>query len=193
MTCILMLLAAMVSDDPFVVTDSIPAFVVTERPAVVAETVEPPAVVDSGPVYELVMYTAEWCGPCQSWKRTVLPAVRRAGITPTIIDVDQTRGTGVSRIPEFRVLRKHAGKTEIVQKWTGYVTLASIQSAMRTAPARNPQLFGRTGTSHESRETLIRHLLQDGIHAGKHTPEELRMMSDADLDALHTRDHADAR
>ncbi|TXH13896.1 MAG: hypothetical protein E6R03_10450 [Hyphomicrobiaceae bacterium] len=65
-----------------------------------------------------------------------------------------------------------------------------------TAPAkpanvvrRNPSLFGQIGTSHESRETLIDHLLRDGIHRGKRSLQQLQAMSDDELNAAHMKDH----
>lgn len=62
-------------------------------------------------------------------------------------------------------------------------------SVTRTPAKSDGQIFGRTGTSHESRETLIKHLLSDGIHAGKHTSAELSAMTDEQLDSLHNREH----
>lgn len=48
---------------------------------------------------------------------------------------------------------------------------------------------GKPGSSHESRETLIDHLLNEGIHKGRHTKASLDGMTDQQLDALHTQDH----
>lgn len=57
------------------------------------------------------------------------------------------------------------------------------------AVGRNPSLFGRLGTSHESRETLIDHLLNGSIHRGKRSLAQLQLMSDDELDAAHQIDH----
>lgn len=57
------------------------------------------------------------------------------------------------------------------------------------AVGRNPSLFGRLGTSHESRETLIDHLLNGSIHRGKRSLAQLQAMSDDELDAAHQIDH----
>jgi hypothetical protein len=50
-------------------------------------------------------------------------------------------------------------------------------------------LFGRVGTSHESRQTLINHLLNDSIHKGRHTSAELEAMTDQQLSDLHDKEH----
>lgn len=57
------------------------------------------------------------------------------------------------------------------------------------AVGRNPSLYGQIGTSHESRETLIDHLLNDGIHRRKRTLLQLQAMSDDELNAAHMIDH----
>lgn len=54
---------------------------------------------------------------------------------------------------------------------------------------KKTSIFGSIGTSHESRETLIAHLLFDGIHRGRYTMSQLSVMSDEQLDAAHDRDH----
>lgn len=51
-------------------------------------------------------------------------------------------------------------------------------------------IFGDIGTSHESRETLVFHLLNDGKHRGRHSAGDLAQMSDEQLEALHNRDHS---
>lgn len=57
----------------------------------------------------------------------------------------------------------------------------------------NPSLFGSVGTSHESRSTLIRHLLNDGIHRGRWTISVLNSMSDDELNEAHEQDHEGAK
>ena len=50
-------------------------------------------------------------------------------------------------------------------------------------------VFGSIGTSHESRESLIKHMLTEGEHIGRHTPESLSRLTDQQLSDLHDRDH----
>lgn len=60
------------------------------------------------------VFTASWCGPCQSYKRGALadPAVEklvRASFIPVLVDVDQQRDVAskfqVSSIPQTAVIR----------------------------------------------------------------------------------------
>ena len=46
-------------------------------------------------------------------------------------------------------------------------------------------LFGEAGSSHESRESLIQHLMYEGEHRGRHQLTELQQMSDMELNSLH--------
>lgn len=206
MTCILMLLAAMVSEDPFVVTDyAYPAFVITERPDAARAHAEPPKAeqvkTQTAFSYILEMYTASWCGPCQDWKRGEKKRVEESGLLSDKvreIDIDRVRGTGVSRVPEFRLIRSDGVR---VGTWIGYVSVASLRAKMSqpklvekpvSKPSRSPGLYGRVGTSHESRETLIDHMMEDGIHSGRHSRSELSKLSDEELNDLHTKEHEDA-
>lgn len=69
------------------------------------------------------------------------------------------------------------------------------KKTLSTDPAKPqgvPVLFGRVGTSHESRQTLISHLLTDGIHKGRHTLAQLESMTDQQLSDLHDREHNQA-
>lgn len=194
-----LLIAACFMDDPFVVTDyAYPAFVVTERPDAARADVkaEVPPAPKAAPQYRLDMYTASWCGPCRDWKNSYLKQVEAAGFPVNLIDIDQVRNTGVNRVPQFRLME---GDKEL-GRWTGHVGVSTLQgriggrSAASTPskPFLQPGLYGRTGTSHESRETLISHLLEDGIHAGRHTRAELSKMSDESLNDLHNREHDQA-
>ena len=38
--------------------------------------------------YTVVVWTADWCGPCQRWKRIELPALLKAGYKVTVKDYD---------------------------------------------------------------------------------------------------------
>ena len=66
--------------------------------------------------------------------------------------------------------------------------LEKVSAAPKPA-ARDNSFYGRKGTSHESRETLIQHLLNEGIHQGRHTRTSLEQLSDRDLVALHDEEH----
>ena len=66
---------------------------------------------------------------------------------------------------------------------------AEVNSVAETPVRSGGQIYGRVGTSHESRQALIAHLLTDGIHKGRHTQAELDAMTDEQLDALHNQEH----
>lgn len=186
--------------------------VVTEEPSVVPD---PPI---AEPVrleqqYRLDMFTASWCGPCRNWKANEKRRVESAGIVVREIDTDRVRGTGISRIPHFRLIRLSDGAA--VSNWTGYVNTSTLQAAMqRDSAARQPAVVktdqklvsapktqkggkfynssiytGERGTIHENRESLISHLLNDGIHRGRHSFAELSSLSDDALNLLHNREH----
>lgn len=197
-----LLIAAYYAEDPFIVTDyAYPAFVVTERADAARAHAEPPK---AEPVkaqtefsYILEMYTASWCGPCRDWKSGEKKRVEDSGLLSEKvreIDIDRVRGTGVSRVPEFRLIRSDGVR---VGTWVGYVSVASLRAKMSqpklvekpATPFLNNGLYGRIGTSHESRATLIDHLMEDGIHSGRHTRAELNKLSDEDLNELHTKEH----
>ena len=66
---------------------------------------------------------------------------------------------------------------------------AEVNSVAETPVRSGGQIYGRVGTSHESRQALIAHLLTDGIHKGRHTQAELDAMTDEQLDSLHNQEH----
>ena len=99
----------------------------------------------------------------------------------------ETESTGV-------VLKRWIGATDVSAFESEVTRIRSTKSGatVKTTTVsanRNPSLFGRSGTSHESRETLIFHLSSEGIHRGKWSVSELQGMSDNALNALHSKDH----
>ena len=145
----------------------------------------------------VVAFTATWCGPCRQWKSSTVPAeLAAAGYEITYVDIDQERDWGISRVPTFWVVDRETRKPK--KKIVGKITLADVQRATVTAttPALPPPVMrssgiynGRPGNSHQNRDSLIRHLANDGIHRGKHSISSLNAMSDGQLDQLHARDH----
>ena len=68
----------------------------------------------------VVMFTADWCGPCQKWKREELPRLTAAGIRVEMIDIDRNKATakqfGVTTIPAFQVATESTRKLELPSK-----------------------------------------------------------------------------
>ena len=216
MLCI-KLLAAVLCCQFSVSVESVPVFSVTvDSPAVLPaespKTVspDPPSQASLQPSRKyLAMFTASWCGPCQNWKRTVLPQLEAAGYHVELIDMDLPSShkyrSKVSRYPSFVVCDWNTGKWvsdvtiggisfETAQQMLGTVskpktTVVTVSSVVPVSSIYN----GKRGSSHENRSTLINHLLSDSIHAGRRTRATLDAMTDSELDALHDQDHRNVR
>jgi hypothetical protein len=154
---------------------------------------EQPAKTRQQKPYYIVMFTASWCAPCQGWKKTGPAELRAAGYQLTIVDIDvETKWRKEApTVPRFWLVNRSTQKP--VYKWIGStpVTAMVLKAEQQNLPQRS--LFGFTGTSHESRETLIKHLSEDGIHKGRHSLSQLQSMTDEQLDSLHNSDHGGKR
>lgn len=128
----------------------------TEQP----EPAQPAAAAEPEPEFYLVMFTASWCGPCQRYKSTTLPAVRDI-VNVTETDMDKSpeywrarvvRGPdgrnqtlpGVQSIPSFWLCRK--SDRWPVARWTGPLAPATLKAeiarqsaAVAAAPAPAPK------------------------------------------------------
>ncbi len=95
---------------------------------------------------------------------------------------------GIRSYPAIRFLDRN-GVWKVVYGYDASV-LQRLRVELIDPPVKkNSSIYGSIGTSHESRETLIDHLLNDGIHRGRYTLNQLNAMSDDQLDAAHDRDH----
>ena len=98
---------------------------------------QPPAAAE--PEWRLVMFTADWCKPCQQWKRDHLPKVRKE-IPVELVDIDKAPETrrarviegqrveAISRVPTFWLIRK--GEKKPSKVWVGGRTLQQVQQAV---------------------------------------------------------------
>ena len=98
---------------------------------------QPPAA--SEPQWRLVMFTADWCGPCRAWKRDHMPKVREK-MPVELVDITKTPETrrarviegqrveAISRIPTFWLIKR--GEKKPSKVWVGGRTLAQVQQVV---------------------------------------------------------------
>lgn len=129
----------------------------------------------------LVVFTASWCGPCQQWKAS--EKAKLGGVDITTVDIDQDKQWGVSTVPTFWIVDRATRKP--VQKYVGYTSADTLTKAVGSTVVTKETQWGRT----TDKEILVNHLLNDGIHKGRHTSAQLEAMTVEQLEALHTQEH----
>ena len=99
---------------------------------------QPPAAAE--PEWRLVMFTADWCRPCQQWKRDHMPKVREE-MPVELVDITKTPETrrarviegqrveAISRIPTFWLIKR--GEKKPSRVWVGGRTLQQVQQVVR--------------------------------------------------------------
>ena len=98
---------------------------------------QPPAAAE--PEWRLVMFTADWCKPCQQWKRDHMPKVReempvglvditKAPETRRARVIEGQRVEAISRIPTFWLIKR--GEKKPSRVWVGGRTLQQIQQVV---------------------------------------------------------------
>jgi hypothetical protein len=165
--------------------------------------------------FYVVKFTSPTCRYCDYGDKTGKLAELKQSVYVEVIDVDQEQNVhwlnnrriknpngrmeehlGVNRLPSYWLVRRHDAWP--IKKWIGNIDHRLIHEELKTQksttkptvkPTGEIQLFGFISTTHESRETLIRHLLYEEPHKGKHQALALSKMSDMELDQLHKNDH----
>lgn len=152
--------------------------------------------------YYIVRFHTQYCQPCKAYESS--GKLNRLKKIVYVVDVDLDEQPkwrnrisllpAVQRVPTFWLIR-HKDKTRVVKSWEGAVDPETVAVEIRERKtASNPtksygSIYGQVGTSHESRATLINHLLNDGIHKGRHSLNQLNSMTDDQLNRLHEDDH----
>ena len=98
---------------------------------------QPPAAAE--PEWRLVMFTADWCKPCQQWKRDHMPKVEEQ-MPVELVDITKTPETrrarviegqrveAISRIPTFWLIKK--GEKKPSRVWVGGRTLEQVKQVV---------------------------------------------------------------
>jgi thiol-disulfide isomerase/thioredoxin len=190
-------LLLMMLPDQFTVSVSpeLSAFTVSVDESMVAAPAPAQSVVDDRPVIR--MFSADWCGLCKAFEsRGDVHKLEQAGFRVEKIDVEKRPEfkSKVSSLPTFWLMRQ--GTEEAQYTWRGAFKpdeiISTANSQLKRKQVKSPassSIYGFKGTSHESRETLIKHLSEDGIHRGKHSLSRLQAMTDEQLNSLHDSDH----
>ena len=142
----------------------------------------------------MVVFTTTNCSPCNQVKAITIPDLRRRGIRVREISDPHTAAQyGVTRFPVVMVARNQRQ----LSRWTGFVSAETVCQVIsnswvsqRASQKSTTTIYdGKQGSSHESRESLIDHLLNEGVHRGRHTESKLKSLSDDQLNELHNADH----
>lgn len=145
----------------------------------------------------VLMFKADWCGPCNLFVRNEIPKLKEVGWTvgdeyshiQYLSDAEAGK-YGVGGLPGFVYLidEKPVGSV------TGYMTAKQFTDWTQTV--RAPKATARANTGNHwtfpgsGREDLIQHLA--GENHG-HSVDQLRQMTDMQLYQLHDSDHESGR
>jgi hypothetical protein len=137
------------------------------------------------------MFTASWCGPCKTYKESgSIEKLRNNGVKVVLVDIDKDSSYYSGRVPKFWLCKNKVRVTEFPE---GAVSPDRILSLIKQLDPKKPMEHivynGYPNNSHTNRQSLINHLLNDGIHRGKYRLDTLNNLSDIELDKLHSLDH----
>lgn len=156
-----------------------------------------PVTAKEEPVKQLPIYVVAFhmrgCQPCNRWEQNEQAKLESAGVQVVRVNSQIETQWGIGLNPSFWICRDKVALKKFKQG--EYKTAKELLKEIETLSAEPvkssgvPKLFGRIGTSQESRQTLVNHLLNDSIHKGRHTSAELEAMTDQQLSDLHDREH----
>lgn len=143
--------------------------------------------------FYVVMFTASWCGPCRNYKDSGKLKQLEQSVKVRQVDIDSGQTYYNGRVPRFWLCKNKVRVHEFPEGTVEPDKILSLLKQLKT-PTKELTTYlsiynGKSGSSHENRQTLIKHLLYDGIHRGKHSESYLNSLNDTDLDKLHSLDH----
>lgn len=122
----------------------------------------------------IIMFTAEWCGPCQNWKRGQNRKTIEAKYGPTtLVDMDKSPEWGkargnlpaVTRYPTFWLTRRSNMTAKPIKVWVGGLSLQDIEVALKAPVApqsryerRSKLRWGLNGSINPDRKMLVEHI-----------------------------------
>lgn len=95
--------------------------VAPERALLDSEQMDRP--IEGRDVYQIVIVTADWCGPCQRFKQEQLYALLTSGCSVQVLDFDTDKiPKGIKVVPTIIVMYKGGER----KRFTGYQTSDKI-------------------------------------------------------------------
>lgn len=164
---------------------------VVEPPKIILKPVAPIAEAAGDASNYVIVFTTTNCSPCEAMKNTTVPELRRRKIHVRVIsDPAIAAQYGIRRFPVAMLASRRTQRL----RWDGYVSAEAImqhigrsQPTVQSKPAfSEPGIYdGQPGSSHENRQSLIRHLVSE--HA--QNSAQLNGLSDTALNDLHNNCH----
>lgn len=143
-----------------------------------------PAVIDNRP--EIRVYCIPNCEPCKKLKT-------RFSEMPAVKFVEYEAPSWVEGFPTLHWKGTDGNWYQVVGNRFEEFKKRYKETTKPAPKANSVSLQGRSwsidGSFSPSRSTLIEHLLNDGIHRGKFTRQELESRSTESLTILHSNDH----
>jgi len=125
----------------------------------------------------VVMFTAEWCGPCQIWKKSQNRKTIEAKYGPTVlVDMDKNpewnkaRGNfaAVDRYPTFWLVRRSNMTSKPIKVWIGGLSLSDIEAALKITLApqskyerRSKLRWSLNGSLNPDKKMLVEHIKEE--------------------------------
>lgn len=117
----------------------------------------------------VVMVSAEWCGPCQAMKKTVLPQIQKRGLMQkvsfAIVNVDREGAlarklTGGGPVPQLVMFRRN-GNGWLRKKLVGGQSVTTVEKFIVQGIARDEETKRAAGKKQASRPSKEEHAKEE--------------------------------